>query len=52
MRTLLNCVKLNLNEKKLNFDNLKMNVLNKNEMVELNGGSHYEWIDGKFVEVY
>ena len=34
-----------------NFEDLELCVLSENEMCEINGGTHLEWIDGVLVLV-
>ncbi|GHS95874.1 hypothetical protein FACS1894207_5040 [Bacteroidia bacterium] len=29
-----------------NFENQELYVLDENEMLEINGGTHLEWVDG------
>ena len=49
----LSGMKLSGNGKESDLDNLKLNILNKNEMVEINGeGQHLEYINGIWTIVF
>ena len=51
METNFNGMVTSFNGMLTNLDNLELQVLNENEMNEINGGAHYEFINGKIVWV-